>query len=564
MSSEHPSEQVKHLLQDCLGAARRQDYAAALAAVNDALKACNTDKSIPVIHVLEHRVAVYLRMNLLDQALKDAKAMIRLDPTDARGYIRSGITECRKNNKAAAMRFFEYGLKKVPNSDANHVLLVKEMKKTAEQIRTEIVLSQAKDPLSALPLEVVELVLSFLDYRSIIRLLRVSRSWNKIVSNADPVISTLYFPSSAKQISPKLLSAAIKRCRTLKTVKLPQLPGPTAQYLVRALERDKRFSELQDFEWRDVQNYPAVLSVGQFDLRVIIVESSRTLIPHEWAYDVLRNYRSLEVGKFQYMSTSSGAEVSVKSSSLREYELRCGRYSSLCSDRISFEFPELRTLSYKGIRYASLPPLSRTLDLSQMTKLRSLDLVDAELHSINLPPSLKQLKLASCRFVAQPCDPALPYPTLNELEELRVDDCDFFPTFVLYSIQKTQPGKLLKFSVTANEQVAQHLTSIMSMPWFRSLKSLRIANANFISLDDFSYIKSCPALEELCLEQAENIGAFVSDLIREAAQLRKVTLRDCFNVARDIIAWAKARGVEVEITQQDFATGSGRHVVEIY
>ncbi|OAL35354.1 hypothetical protein AYO20_05405 [Fonsecaea nubica] len=547
MSSEQPSTHVRRLLEDCLSAARKHDYTLALTAVNDALRARDSDKTVSLINILDHRVAVYLRMDLPDQALKDAKAMIRLDPKDARGYIRSGIAERRKNNKTAAMRYFEYGLKKVPKSDANHALLVKEIKETTEQIRLEVVLSQAQDPLSVLPFEVVELVLSFLDYRSNVRLLRVSRSWNKIVKSSRPLIETLAFPNSTKQITPRALVAALGRCRTLKTVKLPQLPGTTADYLGRALTHSERYPTLQHFEWRSAERYPKWLPISQYDLRVVIVECSRAVIPIEWVHAVLRGCKSLDTAKFKHVSGPSGIDIQLRSDSLRELELHSGGSAYFDSDRISFDCPQLRVLSY----------------LRHMTKLRNFHLIDARLPSIALPTSPRQVQLVSCFFLVQSSVPELPLTPLNELEELQVD-CDVFPLFLLQSIQQSLPGNLLKFSVTANDQSAGHLTRIMSMPWFQSLKSLRIINPDFISVDGFPYIKSCLALEELRLEQAGSIGAFVSDLIREAAQLRRVTLLHCPNVARDIIPWAKERGVEVEIHQRDIPAAGGRRVVETY
>ncbi|EXJ66536.1 uncharacterized protein A1O5_10205 [Cladophialophora psammophila CBS 110553] len=563
MALSHSPKRVKPLLENCLEAVRRRDYTLALTAVNDALKVSDIDKSMSLIQILEHRVAVYLRLDRLDQALKDAKAMIRLDPKDARGYIRAGVIERRKNNKIAAMRFLEYGLKKVPDSDANHGLLVKEMKETADQMRTEIVLSQAKDPLVVLPLEVIEIILSFLDYRSNIRLLRVSKSWNKTVSSSHPLVDTLAFPNTTKQITPKSLITALKRCRTLRTVKVSRLPGPTAEYLAQTLSHWERFPALQYFEWRDAKFYPCLLPMTQYDLRVIIVGCGNIPTPIEWIRTVLQSCRSLEIAKFQNVRGRFAADASLNSSSLRELELHSTNCTYLAYDRISLEFPQLKVLSCKGISYESTPTSSGTLDLSHMTKLRSLDILGSRLLRVILPASLRQLSLVSCVFLAQHMDCAL-CPALNELQELRVLNCDYFPLFVLSSVQKTSPGKLSKCSVTVNEDVAQQVVNMMSMPWFQSLKYLRIVNANFISADAFAYIKNCSALEELCFEQAGAIGVFVSDLIRETGRLRKVTLLHCPNVARDIIPWAKERGVEVEIHQGDMPAGNGRRVVESY
>ncbi|OAL18435.1 hypothetical protein AYO22_10631 [Fonsecaea multimorphosa] len=546
MVSENPRKQIRHLLEDCLSAAKRHDYAVALTAVNDALKAHETDKSIPLVQILEHRVAVYLRMDLLDQALKDGKAMIRLDPKDARGYIRSGIAERRKNNKPAATKYFEHGLKRVPPSDPNHALLVREMEETAQQMRTEIVLSRAKDPLSVLPIEVIEIVISFLDYRSNIRLLRVSRSWNKIVTSSHPLIDTLAFPNSTKPITPKWLVAALKRCSTLKTVKLSVLTSPAATYLGSVLQQGGRFPALEYFEWLDIESSQSRLwlPVCQYDLRVIIIDCQKSSVPVERVDTVLRRCRSLETAKFH----------------LREIELHFSDMISLDSDAISFVCPELRSLSYKFVR----SPIIGILDLSHMRKLRSLSVSNIKLTAMSLPASLVQLRLVSCMFLGHIFDAVDHHPTLNELEDLQVHDCTLFPVCLLISIQKTKPGKLSKCSVTATEVAARDLVMMMSTPWFQTLKYLRIVDFDFISPYAFQYIKDCLALEEVCLEKAAKLGTFVSDLIREAAHLRKVSLLDCPNVGRDLIPWAKERGVEVEIIQRDRPLGSGRRVVETY
>ncbi|OAP64090.1 hypothetical protein AYL99_00062 [Fonsecaea erecta] len=560
MASERRSGQVKGLLEHCLEASKRRDYATALTFVELALKARETDRSISLINILDHRVAVYLRMDRLDQALKDAKAMIRLDPEDARGYIRSGITERRKNNKLGAIRFFKHGLKKVPSSDANHALLAKEMEETAEQMRIEIVHSQARDPFNVLPFEIIEMILSLLSYRSNIHLLRVSRSWNNIVSSSRPLVDTLAFPAPTRSITTRMLNVALKRCRRLKTAMMPPLLPDVAGYFCQVLAQRGRFPALQYFHWKGVPNYADWLPVCQYDLRVIFIDSEITPISVESIVTVLRKCRSLQMATFRYVSGRHDGPVSLHSDSLTALKFHCmgSRLDSgLKTAAISFECPRLRVLSLLHVP-------TGVLDLSHMTELRDLKVFGTRIHRISLPTSLRQLLLAECCFHGQLFDPGELTPRFNELVELQILDCGGPIKFLFDCIQKTISGKLSKFVITVNEEVAPDLITIMSMPWFQTVKSLQLCDTDFISPHGFQHIKKCLALEELYIERAGSLGTFVSDLIREAVHLRRVTLEECPNVARDIIPWAKERGVEVKISQARTPTASGRRIVEIH
>merc|ERR1711939_1226507 len=103
------------LIGDCRKAAKEKKWDLALQLIEAALHSTGTETQSRTT-ILDTRVAVYLRMDKPDLALKDAKAMIRNDRTDGRGYIRCGQIETERGNTTAAASFYEHGLKHVRTS----------------------------------------------------------------------------------------------------------------------------------------------------------------------------------------------------------------------------------------------------------------------------------------------------------------------------------------------------------------------------------------------------------------------------------------------------------------
>jgi len=237
----------EHLLE-CQNAVKDKRYDTALEALKSALQASQREGRADYINVLDHRVAVYLIMESLDLALKDAKNMVRHDRRDGRGYLRCGQIERLQSNQAAAMDWYKQGLKRVPNGHRSFSSLQKQLKKIEDQIQQGLVFTKASDPMLALPLETVQLIFSFLSFKQTIGLLRVSRSWNKLISSLPPLIDTIDYQAAKKPINLCMLRATLRKLRVPKSITATQMYPEARQDLVRRLQNGRSFTELNHLE----------------------------------------------------------------------------------------------------------------------------------------------------------------------------------------------------------------------------------------------------------------------------------------------------------------------------
>jgi tetratricopeptide (TPR) repeat protein len=154
-----PSLTVAQLRDVGEAALRGNHYKEAIRAFDEGLgkaKAQNSNKSrLASLNLLDLRVEARLRRNKYDRARKDAEAMIRIDRTDARGYIRLGQIKRLKGDRTAALKAYSTGLKHVPTSHPlRHVLKTKH-----ENTIRAITQSKPTDPVAVLPMELLQMVL---------------------------------------------------------------------------------------------------------------------------------------------------------------------------------------------------------------------------------------------------------------------------------------------------------------------------------------------------------------------------------------------------------------------
>jgi F-box/TPR repeat protein Pof3 len=233
-SKERLPKEAEDLLLQCSTAREEKNYGEAIYFVNAALECSQKAATAPHLLVGVHdiRHAVCGRAGNLDEALKSAKAMIRLDRSDARGYLRCGRLERDRGNKTAALRYYEHGVKNCPNSIFLNILreLADDMR---DELSAELVLSRARDPMTSLPLEIMDMVLSHLNYRQVVRMLRVSKSWRRLLSDRPPLSDTIAFPSdTAVPITPYMALVTLDRLKTTpRVLKLASLT-PAARIML--------------------------------------------------------------------------------------------------------------------------------------------------------------------------------------------------------------------------------------------------------------------------------------------------------------------------------------------
>jgi F-box/TPR repeat protein Pof3 len=278
-------------------------------------------------------------MSKIDLALKDAKAMIRADRTDGRGYLRCGQIERLQEHKLAAVDYYKHGLKNVPVSDRHYQPIVQALSTVEDQMRIETTMSKATDPMTVLPLEVVETILSFLNYRQHVRMLRVSKPWNQLLSHMRPLTDTLAFPDASRDITPKMLHAAQRRLKVPRVVNISRLSKAAAPILADTLARWQSFSTLEYLGVNDRLMSPWKLPLAKYNLKSIITGSS-TVIPIGSVIAILHECSGLEIAQFHQVHndcsnhfTMKYANAVLEGESLQQLELHMRGYVTV--DRVS-------------------------------------------------------------------------------------------------------------------------------------------------------------------------------------------------------------------------------------
>ncbi|KAI1736986.1 hypothetical protein F4680DRAFT_429825 [Xylaria scruposa] len=140
------------------------------------------------VDALDGLAAVHEAKNLVDTAIIVAEAMINLAPREPKGFLRLGRLLRLKRSYRQAFQIYQQGIELVSKKNSSHPLL-----STLRQMRDKIKYpAVATDPLTVMPLELIAMIFKYLDFRSLCRCLRVSKSWKNLLTTRDATIQSLW------------------------------------------------------------------------------------------------------------------------------------------------------------------------------------------------------------------------------------------------------------------------------------------------------------------------------------------------------------------------------------
>lgn len=204
------------------------------------------DRKADLLHVYELRSSANIKLDKYEEALRDAKQMIRLDKSDHRGYLRCVQIEQLQENHREALRVCEHGLKSVPANSKGYQQLVKCKLRATEQLKQKVIYDKGTDPMLVLPNELLEIVLSSLDYQQHIAVMRVCKTWRDRVRSSDLIARTIDTRNAKKLLSYEQTKVAFARLgQQPKFVAIKNLGETAARFATSELSRWIRWENLE-------------------------------------------------------------------------------------------------------------------------------------------------------------------------------------------------------------------------------------------------------------------------------------------------------------------------------
>ena len=228
-----------------------KDYSGALAFLGKVLASAPPHDEL--IATLDLRVSIYFKLEDNVSARKDATQMIRTNKADGRGYLRLGQLERLTGDHNAAVKWYEHGLKKVPESDRLHGYIFAQHTKTMALLKRQAVLLNPTDPFMKLPAEMIEMIVESFNYNEAAICLRVSKTWRQAVSTFSVLRNTIDFSNVGKGqlVTFSGIKAALRRSQKAERpilVVAKNLTQPAARHLKEMMERWINYIQMQYLE----------------------------------------------------------------------------------------------------------------------------------------------------------------------------------------------------------------------------------------------------------------------------------------------------------------------------
>ena len=545
------------LLREGQNAYSEKRYESALEHFNSALAASKSQPSIQ-LQVLDHLVGVHVKVKQLNDALKNAKLMVRCDRSDARGYLRCGQIQRVQEDLDAACRWYEHGLKNVKADDRLRPTLTSSLEKMKVQAGRQRAQSKPCDPATILPLEIIRAVLGYLDYREHVQLLRVSKSWRTLLSSLPPITSTIDFKVVSKPISRKMASAAVRRLTNYPTtVVLASLTESAAHYLNDRLQLWSTRPMTRHVEIFDPRIIVNKIRWRDLPLRSLALGPSIHLGPAE-IWSIMSSCYSLETLIVEGPSPSLSAWVPPASETtfLQTNMKTLVLCTHIFFDTLAF-LPNLTKLKYHWT-FRDLVEMSR-MDLSANSKLIELDLGAPGLVVV-VPRQIETVKA---------CSPGvLVLDGGSTIRRLELKCCSEslreYTRLMMGGVLNTVTTLSMEFDHDRGDFEQAHLDVVFNCcSYFEHIRF----KTNLLKDSDFGkLVGTTPKLRSLIIEDAPITGAFLADLFKsDSCRIESIGLRRCTDVSSDTWDWIRARGVYVDVKNaSERRDGSGaRRLVDL-
>ncbi|MCJ1281109.1 hypothetical protein MMC26_000427 [Xylographa opegraphella] len=544
--------------QDCY---RAKKYQEALRCFDAVIAGCED----PPLSTLDNRAATYTKLEEFPKALADGRHMIQVAKAEVTGYLRTGQILQLMGKDKTALGIYEYGLKNVPRTNENLKLLEGMHEKLLRKCSAmdPSLAPRIKDPLKSLPMELAQMVLQNLSFRTIVSLLRVSKLWKATLESIPALWRHLDLSQTRKNVRFSAIKACVIRSAgTLTHATLSHFDSVNSDALTYIALRCKR---LEYLELRAGISNESLLKAAS------IASSLRTLIllsGHEVSLDtvtqLLARSKSLEHAEFYIRTRGHAAKWEGDLSKLRVLKLHAARDSQgslrLELDDLFTKAPHLHTLSLQT-RTTTSPRIES--DYSSLTSLRSLALTDVDIATFPcLPPSLQSLSLTNAWGIGSRSDLADAYMERNDfsaLTSLTLSAVRFVRRVVLARLICSGKDKLQKLDLR-DFDASPGITEFINEGHLAEVTDLRLSNADVSDELAALVASNCPKLKAFDVSYNMKLtGVGVKALVLKEGGIQKLNLDHCVGVGCDAVEYARGKGVAVQFTFPDVVK-SGKRV----
>ncbi|KAJ9664665.1 hypothetical protein H2198_000011 [Neophaeococcomyces mojaviensis] len=516
------------------------------------------DRKADLIHIYDLRGTSYVKIAQHDLALKDAKEMIKVDRSDARGYLKCAHIEQLRGRLPEATRICEYGLKKIPASDKGYKRLETCLVRIKEQARSKVVYEKGTDPFSVLPPELLDIVLDCFDYKDTVAVMRVSKKWRDVLRSTDTISRNVDFRRSLKTLTYEQVRVAFTRVgKTPKLMALAHMNENACRYATQELSHWIRWESLESFIVEEGKMQLSRLRFEKFKrLRVFHIGPAASL--NQDLPKILETCPNLEVGSFQGNLSQGLSDAFTNRSLPMNHKLRtliiCGRSNNLCLPTECL-FPSLERLDLQHARF------SDDLDLRNYASLRDLALRKVHVEdNLRTAAGLTTFELDGPYpdIYPQPEEIKMPAADLERIilkgpDSIRFLGHSFRQGLSSTKLQYLSISDFVTFSQVAGRSISSDLALLSGMQGieaFSGVGTLVIKDDHIIDTDFMLISAMFPALQSIDIEAERITDAFVSDLVRQpCCKINTITLRNCPNVPSNIVKWGQMRNVEITIVK---------------
>ncbi|KAL9000977.1 MAG: hypothetical protein Q9169_000461 [Polycauliona sp. 2 TL-2023] len=537
----NPSNQTQVLGQQEY---RRKNYHAALNFFNSAI---SSEKQLD-ISVLDCRAATYEKLGDLHTALKDGRRMILDYPTDCAGYLRTGKILQLLDKDSVALGIYKYGLRKASPSTARYPLL----RELHDAMNHKCGPSEAKDPLTALPTEIAQMIMSYLDFRHIVSLTRVSATWREYLTSTPRLWASLDF-SKAKANVPK---TAVQRYIRYSRRTVSRLTTSQSLNLQHVVTQCKSLEHLEIGGGYTNESLIKAMPAAR-NLKCLLLPT-RCETSLDCVSQVLGICTSLVRAEFH--SVTSTASITPKwqgdMSRLRTLVVNVTSGSGLkpLFDPLMLKIPDIRELSLRGWRSQNTFPPANGSALTRLEKLQLADF-DGQVNPLALS-SLRTLDLDTCTNVRDEFSNHRNQsdPRMDSIEELCLRSASALDLDCLFWLLGPKFDSLRKLHLPHCMEITENgLRTLINRGVMDHVVDLDLSGPrlkdSLIQLLSFRAFQ----LERINVAWTAITGVGVKALVtKPGSKLQYLDITNCNHVSSDAVAFARhLKGLTVQCSQEE-------------